>query len=110
MLAERTSIPARENPPREFTSHIVRGVAEHAGAIDDAIATYSQGWSLERLPAVDRAALRVGVWEILYCDDTPDGVAVSEAVASVADLSTDSSPGFVNGLLSKIAEVKDTLR
>lgn len=108
-LSDRYSFPARENPPREFASTIVRGVAEHAGAIDDAIATYAQGWSLDRMPAVDRAALRIGVWEILWHDDTPDGVAVSEAVALVSDLSTDESPGFVNGLLSRIVEVKPTL-
>lgn len=108
-LSDRYSFPARENPPREFASRIVRGVVEHADAIDDAIATYSQGWTLERMPAVDLAALRIGVWEILWHEDTPDGVAVSEAVAMVSDLSTDESPTFVNGLLSRIVEVKPTL-
>ncbi|MBO3142416.1 transcription antitermination factor NusB [Dermatophilus congolensis] len=109
MLAERVAHPARVNPPRAFAAQIVEGVADHWAAIDDAISTYSQGWALDRLPAVDRAALRVGTWEVLYHDETPDGVAVAEAVALVADLSTDSSPSFVNGLLSRIVEVKSTL-
>ena len=85
------------------------GVARHAAAIDDLIATYSQGWALSRMPAVDRAALRIGVWEIVFHDDTPDGVAVSEAVALVTALSTGESPGFVNGLLSRIADIKPSL-
>ena len=109
MLEERTVHPARENPPRAFAAEIVRGVAAHWGAINDLISTYSQGWALERMPAVDRAALRVGIWEVLYHDDTPDPVAVSEAVALVGALSTDDSPSFVNGLLSRIVEEKPTL-
>ncbi len=109
MLDERTQRPARENPPRPFAAEIVRGVAAHWGAVNDLISTYSQGWSLERLPAVDRAALRLGIWEVLYHDDTPDAVAVSEAVALVAALSTDDSPAFVNGLLSRIVQEKPTL-
>lgn len=109
MLEERTAHPARENPPRPFAAEIVRGVAAHWCAINDLISTYSQGWALDRLPAVDRAALRVGIWEVLYHPDTPDPVAVSEAVALVAALSTDESPSFVNGLLSRIVEEKPTL-
>ncbi|MDO5698809.1 MAG: transcription antitermination factor NusB [Dermatophilus congolensis] len=109
MLDERTSHPARENPPRPFAAEIVRGVAAHWGSINDLISTYSQGWIIERMPAVDRAALRVGIWEVLYNDDTPDPVAVSEAVALVATLSTDESPAFVNGLLSRVVEEKPTL-
>ena len=65
--------------------------------------------ALDRMAAVDRAALRIGTWEIVWNDEVPDGVAVSEAVNLVQNLSTDDSPGFVNGLLSRIAEVKDTL-
>lgn len=109
MLEERTVHPARENPPREFSALIVRGVAEHWESINELISTYSQGWTIDRLPAVDRAALRVGIWEVLYHDDTPDGVAVSEAVALVGRLSTDESPAFVNGILSRIVEEKPTL-
>ena len=71
--------------------------------------TYSQGWTLERMPAVDRAILRLGAWEVLCNDDVPDGVAISEAVALAKTLSTDESPAFVNGLLARLAEVKPTI-
>ena len=94
---------------RDYTVQIVRGVVDHWGTIDEALGTYSQGWSVDRMPAVDRAALRAGAWEILYNDDVPDAIATQQAVELVTALSTDDSPGFVNGLLSRIAEVKDTI-
>ena len=77
--------------------------------INEMLATYSQGWSVERMPAVDRAALRLATWEIVYSDEVPDAVAIDEAVELVKSLSTDESPAFVNGLLARIAEVKHTL-
>ena len=70
---------------------------------------YSQGWPIERMPAVDRAILRIGACEVLYNDDIPDPVAISEAVSLATSLSTDDSPGFVNGLLARLAEIKPTL-
>jgi N utilization substance protein B len=81
----------------------------HAAQIDGLLAQYAEGWTLERMPAVDRNVLRIGVFELLWAPDVPDGVAISEAVLLVQDLSTDSSPQFVNGLLAKIAEVKPSI-
>ncbi len=77
--------------------------------IDDLLSTYAKGWTLQRMPAVDRNVLRLGVWELLYADDVPDAVAVSEAMNLVRDLSTDDSPAFVNGVLGGIVRDKATL-
>jgi len=77
--------------------------------INELLSTYSQGWTIERMPAVDRAILRIGTFEIVYADGVPDAVAISEAVSLATSLSTDDSPSFVNGLLARIAEVKPTL-
>ena len=82
---------------------IVQGVIDTRGELDALIARHATGWTIERMPAVDRAALRIATWEILHNDDVPDAVAVDEAVQSVKDLSTDDSPGFVNGVLRGIA-------
>ena len=99
-------VVAAEPPVNEYTVELIRGVAEHQARIDELVATYAQGWSLERMPAVDRNALRIGVFEILYVDSVPDAVAVSEALSLVRDLSTDESPGFVNGVLGNIVRDK----
>ena len=77
----------------------MRGVVGRWNDINAALTDYSQGWTLERMPAVDRAILRLGAWEVLWNDEIPDAVAISEAVALATDLSTDESPAFVNGLL-----------
>ena len=92
-----------------YTNELVYGVVEHADRIDDLLSTYSQGWTLERMPAVDRNVLRLGVYEILWADDVPDAVAISEAVTLAKALSTDESPTFVNGLLGRILEIKPHL-
>ncbi|MGE5718803.1 MAG: transcription antitermination factor NusB, partial [Nocardioidaceae bacterium] len=84
-------------------------VAENAPRIDELISAYAQGWSLERMPAVDRNVLRIGVYEILYVEDVPDAVAVSEALNLVRELSTDESPNFVNGVLGNILRNKPAL-
>ena len=102
-------VAAAEPPVNEYTLRLVRGVAEQQGRIDGLLSTYSQGWSLERMPAVDRNALRIGVFEVLYVDEVPDAVAVSEAMNLVRDLSTDESPGFVNGVLGHIVRDKGKL-
>ncbi|HET7900574.1 MAG TPA: transcription antitermination factor NusB [Candidatus Nanopelagicales bacterium] len=96
-------------PTNPYTSDLVWGVVEHEGRIDDLLSTYAQGWTLDRMPAVDRNVLRIGVYELLWCDDVPDAVAISEAVALVQSLSTDESASFVNGLLARILEVKPRL-
>ena len=87
----------------EYARDIVIGITEHGDEIDELIETYAQDWTLARMPAVDRALLRIGVWEILYNTEVPDSVAISEAVESATLHSTDDSAGFVNGLLGRIA-------
>jgi transcription antitermination protein NusB len=97
---------AGEPPVNEYTVTLIRGVVEHQARIDELVSTYAQGWSLDRMPTVDRNALRLGVYEILYVDEVPDAVAVSEAMNLVRDLSTDDSPAFVNGVLGSITATK----
>jgi N utilization substance protein B len=92
-----------------YTVEIIEGVVSLQPAIDEFLETYSQGWTLERMPSVDRIILRIGTWELLYNDDVPDGVAVSEAVALAKTLSTDESPSFINGLLGRLQQLKPSL-
>jgi N utilization substance protein B len=89
-----------------YAREIVQGVVDNHEEIDDLLETYSQGWALDRMPNLDRAILRVAVWEILHNPDVPDAVAVNEAVELAKELSTDDSGSFVNGLLSRIASTK----
>jgi transcription antitermination protein NusB len=96
-------------PVADYTGVLVRGVSEHQPRIDELLATYAEGWTLARMPSVDRNVLRLGVFEVLYVDDVPDAVAVSEALQLVRDLSTDDSPGFVNGVLGNIVRDKAAL-
>lgn len=98
-----------ERPMPSYTAEIVTGVTEHTARLDELLATYSQGWSVDRMPAVDRSLLRIGLWELLYNDEVSDEVAISEAVDLAADLSTDDSPRFVNGLLARVASLRHTL-
>jgi len=110
MLSERVAEPGTQASLPEYAVEIVEGVDAHRERIDEILATYSHGWTIERMPTVDRAILRVGVWEIVYNDDVPDGVALDEAVSLATSLSTDDSPSFVNGLLARVAELGPTLR
>lgn len=91
-------------PPNPYSETLVRGVAEQAQRIDELLARHSRGWTLARMPAVDRNVLRLAAYELLAVDDVPDPVVLSEAVALVRDLSTDESPPFVNGVLAAVAE------
>jgi N utilization substance protein B len=93
-----------------YTVAVARGVSVHLAHIDDLISSHLQGWTLDRLPAVDRAILRVAVWELLYADDVPEPVAVDEAVQLAKELSTDESPGFVNGVLGHVMLVTPQIR
>jgi transcription antitermination protein NusB len=108
-LALDTAIADGEGPTNDYTAVLVRGVEEHRGHIDEVLTQYAEGWTLQRMPAVDRNVLRLGVWELLYADDVPDGVAISEAMALVSDLSTDESPQFVNGVLGAVQRNKASL-
>lgn len=99
---------AASEPAREaswlYAREVVDGVVDHRDEIDELIETYSQGWTLARMPIIDRAILRIGIWEILYNDEVPHAVAIDEAVEAAKVLSTDDSAGFVNGLLGRIAQ------
>jgi len=107
VLAERLQ---RADPPlNEFTADLVEGVEAHRLRIDELLSTYSVGWTLDRMPAVDRNILRLGTFELLWEDDVPDAVAVSEAVALARELSTDESPQFVNGILGAVLRNKPSL-
>src|SRR5580700_3290742 len=107
LLAERTTLG--DPPVPEYAAELVRGVTVHAAQIDELLAQYAEGWTLERMPAVDRNVLRIGVFELLWAPGVPDNVAISEAVLLAQDLSTDASSAFVNGLLARIAELKPSL-
>lgn len=110
VVALDRAIEAGEGPTNDYTTTLVRGVVEHRERIDEVLTTYSKGWTLSRMPAVDRNVLRIGVYELLWGDDdVPDTVAVSEALHLVQDLSTDDSPAFVNGLLGSVQRDRATL-
>jgi transcription antitermination protein NusB len=98
------------DPLNPYTEAVARGVSEHGAHIDELIGAHLQGWTLARLPAVDRAILRVAVWELLHAQDVPEPVAVDEAVELAKELSTDDSPGFVNGVLGQIMLVTPQIR
>jgi N utilization substance protein B len=108
LLDERTALA--DPPVSAYAADLVRGVTGHATRIDELISEFAQGWTMDRMPAVDRNVLRIGVFELLWADDVPDGVAISEAVLLAQDLSTDASPAFVNGLLARIADRKPSLQ
>ena len=98
---------AANEPAREaswlYAREIVDGVIDNQGEIDELITTYAKDWSLARMPAVDRALLRIGVWEIVYNDEVPTAVAIDEAVELAKEFSTDESGAFVHGVLARIA-------
>ena len=101
---------AQSDPPvPEYSVTLVEGVVAHRDRIDELLSTYAESWTIERFPAVDLAVLRIGVFELMWCDDVPDGVAVSEAVELAASLSTEESPAFVNGLLARLLQLKPSL-
>ena len=107
VLAERVR---RADPPvPEYAVEIVEGVTAQRERIDELLATYAQGWTVDRMPGVDRALLRLSAWELLYNDEVPDAVAIDEAVELARSLSTDESPAFVNGLLARLLAVKPSL-
>jgi transcription antitermination protein NusB len=107
LLSERQSLG--DVPVQPYAAELVRGVASHSERIDELISWNLVDWTLERMPAVDRNILRIGVYELLWADGVPDGVAISEAVALAQDLSTDNSAPFVNGVLARIKAEKPTL-
>lgn len=90
----------------EFTLELVEGVSANLSSIDDVINTYSEGWKIDRMPSLDKALARIGVFELLYRDDIPDEASISEIVSLAGDMSTDQSPQYLNGLLAKISSVR----
>ena len=103
------SVDTVEPEVRGFAEDLFRSAIANQEQIDELIVANSRHWRLERMPAVDRNVLRLGVWELLWTDDVPDAVAISEAMALVTDLSTDESPQFVNGVLGAVERNKSTL-
>jgi N utilization substance protein B len=106
LLAEQVAAGELNNP---YTATLVEGVVAKQERIDEILGRYAQGWTLERMPAVDRNVLRLGAWELLFADDLPEHVALSEAVELVRELSTDESPNYVNGVLGAIQRDKSSL-
>ena len=107
LLSERQSLG--DVPVQPYAAELVRGVALHSERIDELISWNLVDWTLERMPAVDRNILRIGVYELFWAPGVPDGVVISEAVLLARELSTDDSPAFVNGLLARLKELKPEL-
>ena len=106
LLAERA---ATASPPvSDYAAELVRGVHAHQAEIDELLAENSRGWTLERMPAVDRNILRIDAYELFFGAGVPPGAAISEAVLLARELSTDASPAFVNGLLARLSELRPT--
>lgn len=97
---------AANEPSREaswlYARDIVDGIIDHRDEIDEQITTHSRDWKIERMPAVDRALLRIGTWEILFNEEVPTAVAIDEAVELAKELSTEDSGAFVHGVLARI--------
>ena len=94
---------------RDFTKDLVDGVDSHRRKIDELITTYSQGWDMDRMPVIDRNILRLGIYELLWSESVPTSVAISEALELAQTLSTDDSSKYINGVLSKVLEIKSDL-
>jgi N utilization substance protein B len=102
----RADVDPKRSGSWGYAREIVVGITEHGDEIDELIETYAQGWTIGRMPAVDRAIIRIGIWEILFNEEVPDVVAIAEAVESATVLSTEDSAGFINGLLGTIAQTR----
>jgi N utilization substance protein B len=100
----------RQPPVTPYTMQLVEGCTAHAQRIDELLAGYAVGWTLDRMPAVDRNVLRLGTYELIWEDDVPDAVVLDEAVQLAKEFSTDESPSFINGLLGRLMELKPTLK
>lgn len=96
-------------PTREYTKTLIAGVGEHRRKIDELISTYAQGWDMDRMPRVDRNILRLAIYEILWCTEVPDAVAIDEALELARSLSTDGSASYVHGVLGRISSIKESI-
>ena len=108
-LLMRSRITDLEYVIRDFTKDLVEGVDINRRKIDELIATYSQGWDMDRMPVIDRNILRLAIFEILWSPDVPQAVAINEAIELAQTLSTDESSKYINGVLSKVFEIKSDL-
>ena len=96
-------------PIRDYTKELVNGVSDNRRKIDELITTYAQGWDMDRLPAVDRNILRLGIYEVLWSTDVPTSVAIDEALILAKELSSDDSSKYIHGVLGRIASIKGTI-
>jgi len=96
-------------PIRDYTKELVNGVSDNRRKIDELITTYAQGWDMDRLPAVDRNILRLGIYEVLWSTDVPTSVAIDEALILAKEVSSDDSSKYIHGVLGRIASIKDTI-
>ena len=109
LLTLKDRLAQCDPPVPEYAVELVEGVVANRVRIDELLSTYAEDWTLDRMPPVDLAILRLGVFELLWRDDVPDAVVVSEAVELASSLSTDESPAFVNGLLARLLSLKPSL-
>jgi N utilization substance protein B len=98
----RDRVALADPPVNDYTIELIEGTHEHAARIDEILGEYAEGWTVARMPGVDRAILRLAVYELLWRSDIPPAVAIDEAVELAKTLSTDESPRFVNGVLARI--------
>ena len=96
-------------PIRDFTRELISGITANKRKIDELIATYAQGWDMDRLPAVDRNILRLGIYEIVWTPDLAEGIAIDEALNLAKELSTEESAGYIHGVLGKISQIKESI-
>jgi transcription antitermination protein NusB len=105
----RARIALADPPISDFTIGLIEGVQAHRSRVDEILTAYAEGWTIDRMPGVDRAVLRLGVYELLWHADVPDAVVIDEAVELAKSLSTDESPRFVNGVLARVLRDRDAL-
>ena len=108
-LRDTTEDGPDARPIRDFTKELIAGVAENKRKIDELITTYAQGWDMDRLPAVDRNILRLGIFEIVWNADLDDGIAIDEALTLAKELSTYESAGYIHGVLGRISSIKESI-
>lgn len=96
-------------PIRDFAHELITGVWSNKRKIDELISTYAQGWDMDRLPAVDRNILRIAIYELVWTPELSEAIVISEALDLAKELSTDSSAGYIHGVLGRIAQIKESI-
>jgi N utilization substance protein B len=107
LLSKR--VTEMEYEAREFTKELIDGIELNKRKIDELIATYAQGWDMDRMPVLDRNILRLAIFELLWSQSVPEAVAISEALELAANFSTEDSSKYINGVLGKVLEIKPDL-